>query len=251
MSKVRMVGVAGLLVVAALVGGTVIGSVAAGTLEAAAPAGTPGALAAGPSALPGADTTETCSQFRRAFAAALGVDESALGPAAKSAARTTIDAAVAAGRIATARGERLKERIDAADADGCALLAGRMAAIRTSAEAGATGRAALGVVRNGVTAAAKALGMTPAELGERLRTGGSLKDIAADKGVSYDAVSAAIMASVKADLDTAVAAGTIRQARADRILARLEARLADGRLRDTRPAAPDGGTTRPSPSPAP
>jgi hypothetical protein len=37
----------------------------------------------------------------------------------------------------------------------------------------------LGVVKNGITAAAKALGMTP-RLG-KLRTGGSLKDVA-DKG---------------------------------------------------------------------
>jgi hypothetical protein len=45
---------------------------------------------------------------------------------------------------------------------------------------------------------------------------------------------------VKADLDAAVAAGTIKQARADRILSRLEANLADGRLRNARPAAVPG-----------
>ena len=84
-----------------------------------------------------------------------------------------------------------------------------------------------------MTAAATALGITPAELGAKLRAGDSLKDVAADKGVPYETVSAAVVASVKADLDAAVAAGTIKQARADRILARLEANLADGRLRIT------------------
>ena len=74
--------------------------------------------------------------------------------------------------------------------------------------------------------------MTPAELGAQLKGGKSLKDVAADKGVPYETVSAAVLASVKADLDAAVAAGTIKQARADRILARLEANLADGRLRN-------------------
>jgi hypothetical protein len=45
------------------------------------------------------------------------------------------------------------------------------------------------------------------------------------------------VASVKADLDAAVAAGTIRQPRADRILDRLTKNLADGRLRNAAPAA--------------
>jgi len=47
-----------------------------------------------------------------------------------------------------------------------------------------------------------------------------------------------VVAAVKSDLDAAVAAGTIKQAREDRILARLQANLADGRLRNLRPAAP-------------
>ena len=241
MSTLRIAGLAGLLVVAALVGGTIIGSVAATTLQptTASPAGRsdPVPAAAATSAPAGAKAAEYCADFRRAFAANLGVDVSALAPAAKAAALATIDAAVADGTMQKARGDRLKARIEAADADGCTLLAGRVAAIRKAAEPG-TARAALGVVKNGITAAAKALGMTPAELGAKLRTGGSLKDVATDKGVPYDAVSAAVVAAVKADLDAAVAAGTIKQARADRILARLEANLADGRLRNARPAAP-------------
>ena len=69
-----------------------------------------------------------------------------------------------------------------------------------------------------MTAAAGALGITPAELGAQLKAGKSLKDVATAKGVPYETVSAAVLASVKADLDAAVAAGTIKQARADRIL---------------------------------
>jgi len=44
-------------------------------------------------------------------------------------------------------------------------------------------------------------------------------------------LTSAVLAAVKHDLDAAVAAGTIKQAREDRILARLAARLADGRIR--------------------
>jgi hypothetical protein len=57
----------------------------------------------------------------------------------------------------------------------------------------------------------------------------------------------AVVGAVKSDLDKAVAAGTIKQARADRVLARLQQSLAGGRLRPAAPlvpgasAAPSGG----------
>jgi ribosomal protein S20 len=241
MSTFRLAGYAGLLVVAALVGGTIIGSVAASTAARPTPAAAPAAVASSP-APAGAGIARYCADFRRAFAANLGVDESALAPAAKSAAISTIDAAVAAGQIKSAAGDRLKARIERADADGCALLAGRIGAARVAAGGG------LGIVKDAVTAAAKALGITPAELGAKLRVGTSLKDVAEAKGVAYDTVSAAVRAAVKADLDAAVAAGTIKQARADRILARLERNLTDGRLRNARPVAPagPGGSTAPA-----
>jgi ribosomal protein S20 len=235
MSRFRLAGMAGLLIAAALAGGTIIGSVAAATAP-PAPRPVPAALAA-PSAGTNAGTpaAEACATFRSAFAAALGVDESKLTPAAKQAAISTIDAAPAAGGLTKSRADRLKARIEAGAADGCALLGGRIARI------GATGggvKAALGVVKDGLTAAAGALGMMPAELGGRLRGGETLKDVATAKGVPYATVSAAVVAAIKSDLDAAVAAGTIKQAREDRILARLQANLADGRLRGTPPAAP-------------
>lgn len=237
MSRLRLAGFAGLLVVTALVGGTIIGSVAAATAPHTARSDP--ALAAPSAAAPAAGTkaAEYCADFRKAFAADLGVDESALAPAAKKAALSTIDAAVAAGEMTKAAGDRFKARIEAADADGCALLAGRIGRIGAAGPAGA----ALGVAKDGRIAAAKALAMTPAELGAQLRGGKTLKDVATAKGVPYETVSAAVVASVKSDLDAAVAAGTIKQARADRILARLQQNLADGRLRNALPAAPVTG----------
>ena len=95
---------------------------------------------------PAPSRREYCADFRRAFAANLGVDESALAPAAKAAALATIDAAVADGSMTKAVGDRLRARIEAAGADGCALLAGRVSAIRGAAGAGKV-RAALGVVQ--------------------------------------------------------------------------------------------------------
>jgi ribosomal protein S20 len=227
---------AGLLLAAALVGGTIIGSVAAGTMprttdpvKAALAAPSPVAPAVG------ARIAEYCADFRRAFAAELGVQESALAPAARKAAIATIDSAVASGELPKAAGDRLKTRIEAADGDGCALLAGRIGALKAAGAA-----PALGIAKDGLTAAAAALGITPAELGADLRTGKTLKGVAETRGIPYETVSAAALAAVKADLDTAVAAGTIKQARADRILERLERNLADGRLRNARPPAAPG-----------
>jgi ribosomal protein S20 len=255
MSTFRLVGFAGLLVVAALVGGTIIGSVAAATLTRAPRAegvAAPPAIATASPSTAAAAAGKYCADFRRAFAANLGVDEAALAAAAKAAAISAIDAAVADGTMTKAAGDRLTARIKSFTGDGCALLAGRLRAAKAAVGAAAGAGKGLGVVKDGLTAAAKVLGLTPAELGARLRGGETLKDVATATGTSYDAVSAAVLASVKADLDAAVAAGTIRQARADRVLDRLTKALANGRLRDARPA-PAGSPAAPSaatPAPA-
>lgn len=213
----RFAALAGLLVVTALGGGTIIGSVAAAT--------------APPSTRPAA---ASCADFRRAFAAALGVDESALAPAAKTAAIATIDAAVAKGTMTKAAGDRRKARVERVPADACRILAGRIAA---AARAGGRAPRGVQVARDGLAAAATALGMTPVELGADLRAGQRLMDVATAHHVPYATVSAAVLTSVKADLNAAVAAGTLAQTRADRILARLQANLVEGRLRTLAPVA--------------
>ena len=242
MSRSRMAIVAMLLVVAAVVGGTVINSVAAATtLRTTSTVGV--VTAAGspdPSTTSAAGTwaAQACAEFRAAFAKELGVDPSALTPAAKSAAKTVVDSAVAAGRITKARGDKLKERIDQADANGCGLLGRRVAGIAGT----------LGVIRDGVKAAADALELTPAQLTAKLRAGASLQQIASDAGVPYATVTSAVLGAVKADLDKAVAAGAIRQQREDRILERLSNNLAQGRLRDPAAATPAQPAAPASPS---
>ena len=78
--------------------------------------------------------------------------------------------------------------------------------------------------------------MTPAELRTQMLGGASLQDIAATRNVPYQTVTDAVKAAVKADLDAAVKAGKLTQARADRILARVTRNLADGGLRHADPA---------------
>lgn len=217
MSRLRLVGFSGALVLSALIGGTLISAALAAPAP-QAPDTSPQAAAA----------TTACAAFRAAFAANLGKTEAQVTTAAKAAIASTVDAAVADGTLTVQAAARIKTRVAAADADGCKLLSGR-----PTRAAGA-----VGVVRDGFAAAATSLGMTPAELRAELRSGASLKDVAAAKGVPYATVTSAAMASVQQDLDAAVAAGTLTGARADRIMERLGARLAAGWPRRAEGSAP-------------
>jgi ribosomal protein S20 len=225
MLNLRTAGLAGALVISALVGGTLISAVAAAP---AVSAPDPVAAVAAPSGAPARAAGEYCKTFRAAFAADLGVTEAEMVAAARKAAASTIDQAVADGDVTKAAADRLKARLAAAPADGCALLNGWRAKVA---------KAVVSVARDGLTGAADALKLTPAELRAELKGGKSLKDIATAQNVPYATVSDAVVAAVKTDLDAAVAAGKLKQARADRIIERLEQRLADGRLRNVRPAA--------------
>ena len=80
-------------------------------------------------------------------------------------------------------------------------------------------------------AAAGALGITPGELLDQLRSGKSLSDFAKAHGKSLDDVRSAVRAAVKKHLDEEVAEGDITRAEADAMLDRLTEHLDDiGRL---------------------
>ena len=86
----------------ALVGGTLISAVAASTVPATpAPIAAAAAAPSGPAAL---DVGEYCANFRAAFAANLGVSEAEMTAAARKAAISTIDKAVADGDMTKAAG---------------------------------------------------------------------------------------------------------------------------------------------------
>ena len=235
MSKLRLLGFSGALVAAALIGGTIMSAVAAAptvTRITGNLVGQAARVAATEVAAPAAGAVEACAAFRAAFAANLGKSEAEVTAAAKAAIATTIDQAVTKGTLTKAAGDRLKARLAAADTDGCKLLQGWR---------GKVAKAGLGAARNGVTAAADALGLTPKELKAELKAGKSLKDVAAAQNVPYETFTAAVVAAVKTDLDAAVKAGTIKQERADKILERLTTSLADGRFRPERKASPAPG----------
>ena len=233
MSKLRIAGMGAALVVAALIGGTVMSAVSAADPTAApgspaatqAPVATQAPAAGGQAPATtgkGREVGEYCQAFRAAFAANLGKTEDEVVAAAKAATVATIDQARKEGKLTTDQADRLKARVAAAPADGCGLLNGARWKVA---------KATIGLARDGFTAAAGALKLTPAELRTQLKDGKDLKAIAEAQQVPYDQVSAAIVAAVKADLDQAVANGRITQERADRALENLTKRLADGTWR--------------------
>jgi len=211
----RTLGMAGALIVAALVGGTLINATL-GTDEATDPTTTDAA------------DTAYCDVFRDTFAAELGVTSDEVTAAGKAAVDAAVDAAVAAGDLDEDRAAILRERIEDHDGDGCGWFGGRARAFGHGFGLGIERGIVRGFVGGDVfEATADALGMTSDELIGELRDAGSIEALADAQGASYDEVKAAILAAVQADLDAAVAEG-MSQERADAIVERLSSWLDEG-----------------------
>jgi ribosomal protein S20 len=208
MKAAKLLGSINALLIAALVGGAMISS----------------ALAESPTASPAAGAAakgKYCEVFRSKLADELHVSKSALKSAATAAAEGTIDAAVANGDLSQEAAAKMKQRLSSASERPCFALAPRTKALHRGF---ARGFAASDLL----SAAADALDMQTADLKAQLRSGGSLKDVAASKRVDYAGVTAAVMDEARAGLDKAVGAGKITQQREDRLLARLQTALDNG-----------------------
>jgi len=227
-NKIR---VAILVLAVSIVGGTAA-SVFAGVSASPRPNVTgaaPAAPAIQPSAAPKREVGEWCATYRAAFAARLGVSEAELLAAARDAAQTTVAKVVSAGALTAAEAERITRRLTATGTDGrCHALAGGKAIHPAS----------VGRAHKLLEAAAKVLGMEPAALHRELRHGTTLTEIAGQRGVDYETLTAAVLGSLKSDLDAAVDAATMTRERADAILERVSRALADGRLGRTKRARP-------------
>ena len=91
---------------------------------------------------------------------------------------------------------------------------------------GVTGSADVDVNRpNPIAVAAKALGMTEAELATELQSGKSIADVAKAKNVDLADVKKALLADLKSHLDAEVAAGEHTQAEADAKYKEMESRI--------------------------
>jgi hypothetical protein len=215
MRLTKTLGLAGALILSALVGGTLIGSTLATEDD------------------PTTETTSTsgeyCEVFLDELAAELGTTRDGLTEAGKAAANAAIDAAVAAGDLSDERATALRERIAEADGDGCRWIGhGFGHGFARGFHVGAGVGEARGILGGDVfEAAADALGIERADLIGQLRDAGSLQALAESLGVSYDEVTASVLAAVQADLDAAVADG-LPQERADAVIERLTTWLDEG-----------------------
>jgi hypothetical protein len=209
-TNIKTLGIAGGLVAAALVGGTLISA----------------ALAAPSSRNPStsgadlADKAAYCDTWQKAFADQLGVSVADLLPAAKAASIAAIDAAVAADDLTEERATALKDKINAADGSNACRFLGHPFAGGGHGPKAHFGGPLLSV-------AAEALGIDPGELMQALKSGDSLKDVATAQGKDYAAVTKAIHDAAKTKLDAAVVDG-LDQARADEVLSKLDEALAAG-----------------------
>ena len=133
MSRVRVIGLSAAFVTAAIVGGAFLDAVVSAAAPSAGSAAPTAATDPSTAATPGGGSsrqpTEYCLAFRSALAANLGVTQDQLVAAARKAAGTALDQAVADGKIRQARADRIKARIAAAPATNCRILAGWRSAL--------------------------------------------------------------------------------------------------------------------------
>jgi hypothetical protein len=140
----------------------------------------------------------------------LGVQPSELSSALKKALEDRVDAAVAAGRITKADGDRLKQMIES---NNFPLFAGP--------ELGFGFEHHL----HGLDAAASYLGLTEAQLEQKLESGKTLAQVAKDEGKSVDGLVAALKGDLKSKLDDAVSAGRLTKAQEAQILKDADQRI--------------------------
>jgi polyhydroxyalkanoate synthesis regulator phasin len=158
--------------------------------------------------------------FFDSLAEHLGISTEELEDAAKAAATDQVDAALEEGRITQEEAERLKERIQQGDAPlffGPPLFGGPHHG---------------GALAMKLEAAAEYLGLTNAELRERLEDGESLAEIARAEDKSVDGLKQALLDDATTRLDQAVEDGELTRERANEMLERLRERIDDFVERD-------------------
>jgi hypothetical protein len=173
---------------------------------------------------PGVARSAPMETFINKLAGRLGVTPDKLKTEVKNVQKEMVDEAVAAGRISKEAGDKLKERIDAGQPVFPRAGPGGPGRPGAPGKPGQPGRP--GPLFPGLQVEMKAiadfLGMTPQELGQELRSGKSLAQVAQAKGKSRDELKAFLVNQAKTRLDKAVADGKLTRERADAMLKRFE-----------------------------
>jgi hypothetical protein len=174
-------------------------------------------------------TSDPAQAFLNDVANRLHVSVGDLQAALKGAASDQIDQLVKDGKLTQAQADKIKQRIQRGKGP---LVAGPFVA---------PGRFFLGPLGGmdrggpflikpffgGLDAAAKYLGLTDAQLRQKLFSGKSLADIAKAQNKSVDGLKTAIKNQLKSQLDKAVSAKKITQAQENKVLANVDSRLDD------------------------
>ena len=187
--------------------------VLAGSVVAVA-AGSAGAIAATSSD----EAKKAEAEVLGAAAKDLGVQSDALRKALADALDAQIDKAVKAGTLTQAQADAIKKR----RAESGTLLPGP----GLNGHRGGRGHGP-GARGDKLAAAAKALGITQAELGEQLRSGKTIADVAKAEGKKLADVKAAIKKEKLARLDAAVKDGKLTKAQRDEMAKDIDARIDD------------------------
>lgn len=177
----------------------------------------PSAASPSPKASPAApaksDRSAVCEAFAGHFAKDIGKSTADVQAAARKAAGETIDDQVRSGALTQAQADHMKAKL--ASGGTCAALGGQFG---HSKEGGAGKHLGQHLMAD----AASALGISESDLASQLKSGKTLKDIAAAKGMDEAAYRAAFLKAVQADLDKQVAAGTITAQQEQAMLQRLQ-----------------------------
>ena len=167
------------------------------------------------------------ASFWSFLAKRLNTTPEAVQQAMRDAAKDVVAQAVTNGKLTQDQATKADARIDRWQGGvPFGFLAGR------AAQAGLD-KARAKLSQAGLEAAAQALGMTPQDLKAELDKGQTLRQVAQAKNVDPAKVEKAVSDALKGELDKAVAAGKLTQARADQAKARIDqsvSKLMDAQL---------------------
>jgi len=181
-----------------------------------------------PSAKPA--RAQAADAFLGALATRLGKSADDVRAAVVAAQKELVDQAAAAGRLTPDQATHLKQRID---------QAGGRGALRGPSLNAKAPRAAQ-PLRQAVSGLAEFLKITPPQLGQELRAGKSLAEVARDHGKTREELKQYLTDRAKTRLDGLVKAGKLTQERADQMLPKLTANL--DKMIDRAHKAPPKGT---------
>jgi predicted XRE-type DNA-binding protein len=155
--------------------------------------------------------------FFDAVAKHLGISSQKLEDATKAAAIDQVDAALAEGRITKAQADALKARIDS----------GEYPPFFGPFPGHFHHGPGLPLFGEKLSAAADYLGLTEAQLEDKLANGQSLADVAKAQEKSVDGLEQAILDAAQKKVDQLVEDGELTQAQADEMLSRLKSHIDD------------------------